>query len=304
MSTFSGRRILSMALLVTLAGTTGVAVAQQAAPPAPSSQGVVRSTGIPQRDTLIRMQRAVSITFTDTTMESCMKFLAEVTGADIEVMWTDDQNNYGLDKEKVVNFKVEKRTALETLEKLLEKGTTESTGPGGCTWQLSETGTLQVGPKERLNKFKRVELYSVKDLLLEIPNYTEAPEFDLQSVLQNSGQGSSQSPFRDNGDQQGTPTKPIEERVNDLIKLLTELVEPEQWVENGGDGASIRYYQGSLIVNGPDYVHRQLAGYPYWSQRATKYAMSKGRRYVTLGVDTSVAGLRGIENVRVTPPLP
>jgi hypothetical protein len=289
-----------LCLLGVLAGS---AWGQSAAAPS-APQGTMRSTGNPQRDTLIRMQRPISIVFTDTTLEASMKFIAEVTGADIEVMWTDDQNNVGLDKDKIINLRIEKRTALDTVEKLLEKATGESTGPGGCTWQVSETGTLQVGPKERLNKFKRVEIYSVQDLLLEIPNYTEAPEFDLQSVLQNSGQGSSQSPFRDNGDEDTTDRKPLQERVDDLIRLLTELVEPEQWIENGGDGASIRYYQGSLIVNGPDYVHRQLNGYPYWSQRATKYSMSKGRRYVTLGVDTSAAQLNGIANQKVTPPGP
>jgi len=270
------------------------------------SQPVIRGTGSPQRDTLVRLQRPITITFADTGLQDVMKFIAEVTGADIETMWADDQNSAGLDKEKTISLKVEKTTGLALIEKVLEKATTESTGSGGNTWQMSESGTLQVGPRERLNKFRRVEIYAVRDLLMELPNYTNAPDFDLSSVLQSSGQGGGgggQSPFRDKGDQTAN-VKPLRERIDELQKLLIDLVEPEQWLDNGGDGATIRFYQDTFIINAPDYVHRQLNGYPYWSQRATKIATVKGRRYVTLGVDTALAGLSGIENQPVTIPGP
>jgi hypothetical protein len=265
------------------------------------------TTGNPARDTLIRMQRTISINFTDTPMQDVMRFIAEVTGADMEVMWTDDQNSVGLDKEKTISLKADKTTGLDLLEKVLDKATTDSSGTGGNTWQMTENGTLQCGPKTRLNKFRRVEIYPVRDLLMDIPNYANAPEFDLQSVLQSSGQsggGGGQSPFRDTGNQGPATTKDLTKRVTELQNILTELVEPEQWVDNGGDAATIRFFQNTFIVNAPDYVHRQLNGYPYWSQRATKVSMVKGHRYVTLGVDTALAGLSGIENQPVSAPGP
>lgn len=43
---------------------------------------------------------------------------------------------------------------------------------------MSDTGAMQVGPCERLNKFKRTEIYDISDLVLEIPNYDNAPELD------------------------------------------------------------------------------------------------------------------------------
>ncbi len=69
------------------------------------------------------------------------------------------------------------------MEKVLDKAQTDATGHGN-SWQLTDSGTLQVGPKDRLNKFKYVKLYPIAGLLLEIPDYNNAPEFDLQSVLQ------------------------------------------------------------------------------------------------------------------------
>ncbi|MCX5688958.1 MAG: hypothetical protein NTV94_04090, partial [Planctomycetota bacterium] len=115
-------------------------------------------TGHPSRDTLIRMQRPISINFNETRLEDVMKFIAEVTGADMEPMWQDDQNTSGLEKDKLITLSAQKSTGLELLEKVLEKGTTDSSGSAGNTWQLTENGTLQCGPRERLNKFRRLEI--------------------------------------------------------------------------------------------------------------------------------------------------
>ena len=314
--------IRAVCLLTALAGTAvaQTAPANGATPPRLSQPGAGSKpaatvpaapvgqsglTGHPSRDTLIRMQRPISINFNETRLEDVMKFIAEVTSADMEPMWQDDQNTSGLEKDKLITLTAQKSSGLELLEKVLEKATTDSSGSAGNTWQLTENGTLQVGPRERLNKFRRLEIYPVRDLLMEIPSYGNAPEFDLQSVLQSSGQGGGgggQSPFRDNGDQGASSSRPLADRVTELQNVLTTLVEPDQWVDNGGDAATIRFFQNTFIINAPDYVHRQINGYPYWSQRATKVATVKGRRYVTIGVDTALAGLSGIENQQISGP--
>lgn len=265
----------------------------------------VRASSSPQRDTLVRLMRPVAVEFTETRLEDAMKYIADITQADIEVFWMDERNSTGLDKEAPITLKVERTTALALVEKVLEHATTDVTGTGGNTWQMSSSGAFQVGPKERLNKFKRIEIYNVQDLLLEVPDYVEAPEFDLQSVLQSTGQGGGgggQSPFRETGGQQGggLGTRPYQERLDDLVNLLTQLVETEQWVDNGGDGASMRPFQGNLLVNAPDYIHRQLNGYSYWPSSATKVASTNGRRYVTIGLDTSIAKVVGWDNVPIT----
>ncbi|CAG1005203.1 hypothetical protein PHYC_03207 [Phycisphaerales bacterium] len=298
-------RPAKFAVALALAALAGSALAQTATVPVSSPPMRVRASSSPQRDTLVKVMRPVAIEFTETRLEDVMRYLQEITQADIDVYWMDDRNTIGLDKETLVSLKVERATALSVLEKVLEKATGDATGTGGCSWQMSETGTLQVGPKERLNKYKRVEIYNVQDLLLEVPNYTDAPEFDLQSVLQSTGQqggGGGQSPFRETGGQGagGLGTRPYQERLDELVVLLTSLVEPEQWVDNGGDGASLRPFQGNLIVNAPDYVHRQLNGYPYWPSSATRVASTGGRRYVTIGLDTSLAKIVGFENTAVT----
>ena len=72
------------------------------------------------------------------------------------------------------------------------------------------------------------------------------------------------------------------------IRNKLEIVEPDGWEANGGTWGSIRYYQGTLIIRAPDFMHRQIGGYPFpirptGSARRT----SGGTRYVTFGAGFS-----------------
>lgn len=307
------RIIASLSILLTCSGLA-LAQAQPAATPAsapgapatasaPSPQGqpTLRLTGNPQRDTLIRMMRPVTISLKDTSLEAALRFVTDVTGADIEIMWADDRNATGLDKEQTISLEFQRGSALSLIDRILEKAG-DSSGAGSSTWQLSESGSLQVGPRSRLNQWKRVVLYPINDLLLELPRFGNAPELDLQNVLQQSGQGGGgggQSPFNDQ-DEETDPRRPLVERATEIVELLQQLIEPEQWVDNGGEGGSMRFFQGSLIVNAPDYMHRQLNGYPFWPKSSTRVASTNGRRYVSLGMDASLAKLVGFEQFPVS----
>lgn len=263
--------------------------------------GSFRSTGHPKRDTLLRMSKSLTVEFKNQRLEDVLVFIAEVTGADLEPMWVDDRHGTGMDKERTISLRADGEPALDLLEKVLEKSSDDGVGPGGFTWQLSPSGALQVGPRDRLNKYRRVEMYDINDLLLVLPTYNNAPEFDLQSVLQ-SNQGGGSSPFQQNQDQ-SEPLRPREDRARDVIDLLTALIEPEQWIDNGGDGGSIRYYAGTLIVNAPDYMHRQINGYSFWPSHTAGSAPG-GRRYVSLNMDAATSVLEGLNPVPVTAVVP
>ena len=83
-----------------------------------------------------------------------------------------------------------------------------------------------------------------------------------------------------------------------IISIITSTVEPEQWIDNGGDAASIKFWNGTLLVNAPDYIHRELAGYPYWPNSTAVSA--GGRRYVSLNMDTGAAKVDGFATSEVT----
>jgi len=293
MPVFRSRVVSSSALCLLLAA--GFALPVQAQQPATAPATARFNTGHPSRDTLLRLSRPISVDLQDKRLEDIMTFIQTSSSADIEPLWIDDRNPDGLDKDKLVTVKVDNVTFLSLIEKVLEKGR----GDGGeNTWQMSETGTIQLGPKERLNKTRRVQIYDINDLLMEIPNYSEVPQIDLQRALQASqgGGGGSQSPFRDNQgqDRQQQLLRDRKERSDEIIALIQSIVEPDQWIDNGGSGASVRLFQGTLIVNGADYIHRGINGYRYWPSTATNASMVNGRRYVTLTTDSGISKLLGI----------
>jgi hypothetical protein len=247
---------------------------------------------------LSKMQRKVTVEFKDQRLEDIVRFIQDYTQADIEPEWIGDNNNAGLDKDKTVTLKVENLPALDLLERVLLKAQDDALSENG--WQMTSYGTIQIAPKSVLNRDKRVVIYDINDLLLVVPRYTDVPAIDLQSVLGQGQGGSGQSPFT-GGNTTGTgadPVKPKEERIRDLQDLITSIVEPPQWVDNGGDGGTIRAYGNTLIVNAPDYMHRGIVGYDYWPHSTPK--MVNGRRYVSMTVDTGASTVDGIAQHPVT----
>ena len=255
----------------------------------------------PQRATALKLMRPIQVEFRDQRLEDVINFIREFTGADIEVMWMDDRNDNGLDPEQLITLNTRNRSALDAIEAVLIRATDEFSNDGN-QWQFTPDGILQIGPKARLNGEKRLEIYPIMDLVLEIPSYTNAPDFDLNTILQGAGGGGGgggQSPFEEN-EEDDVPRRTLQERVDELTALITETVEPEQWEQNAGDGASIRYWQGNLIINGPDYIHRQLTGYPWWPQRLTRVSTVNGQRWVSLNIDAPFARLNGFSQQEVS----
>lgn len=286
--------------IVAAIGLATPVLAQTTPAPAPAKapeQTSVVSTGDPAVDNFFRLSRTVTIKFEQQRLEDVMKYLVDFTGADIEVMWRDDQNAEGLDPEQTLTLDVKGVSCLTLLEKVLDKAQTEDQEN---TWQISKYGAIQVGPKSRLNKFKRTEIYDINDLLVELPRYAEVPAIDLQSVLQSGQGGSGQSPFKDDNDNKEQEHKTLKEKTDEVVNLIQKIVEPQQWVDNGGDAATVDQFRGTLIVTAPDYIHRQINGYPWFPSSRTTSGMTNGRRWVSLNVDTGVSTIDGFGQQPVT----
>lgn len=244
-----------------------------------------------QRQALLALSRPITLAVEDQPLSDLINYIAEVTGAELEPMYEDDFNAIGLDPEMEISIDVKGQSALAFLERVLSRAQSAA-GLGaadGYTWQLTEDGVVQIGPKERLNSFRRVEIYDILDLIIEIRDFPDAPAFDLQSVLSNSsGGGGGQSPFSSSNSNDDDRISQ-NDRANSIQDIITAIVEPEQWQIAGGDAATLTFFQGSLIVNAPDYIHRQLNGYPFWPSKLTRTTSVNGRRTVTLRPEPAIA---------------
>ncbi len=258
----------------------------------------------------------VTVEFPEMPARDVFNYLQTILGINIVGRYNDDRTAEGIDPETPITLNVVDQPALTVLEMILDQceALDEAT-----TWQL-RNGFVEVGTKSRLSAAgaRETRYYPIRDLLFEPPRFDNAPELDLDSALNQGGvggggrgggggggfgggggggfggggggggggrgggggsSGGGGSIFDNPEDEADRRTEL--EKAQEVIDLIIDIVEPEAWVENGGDWASIRYYQGTLIVRAPDYIQRQIGGYPFATRPLRQSVQSVGRRYVT-----------------------
>lgn len=216
-----------------------------------------------RHETMMKMMRGITIEFEGNRLEDVLDFFEEVADIQIDAKWLNDRSVTGLDKDFEVNLNIENMSVVNALERVLDRTIDEDMDR--ATWQLNNWGEVEVGPRSRLNARKYVRLYPVQDLLFEIPNFTEVPDLNIDDVLDQGGQGGGGGGGGifddDDSDQDLGPSE--REQVERLVRIIQTFVEEDQWDANGGDGGTIRFFRGSLVIRSPDYMHRALSGYDF-----------------------------------------
>lgn len=232
------------------------------------------------------LSQRISLDVTDQPVVDIFRFIADVTGAELEPIYLDDTRLDGIDPETTITIRANNIPALLVLERVLKRTESTENPASGYTWQFTESGTIEFGPKSELNRQQIVELYDISELLFVIPTFDNAPEFDLQSALQSSqGGGGGQSPFQ-GGQQDDDDDLDEEERFQRLVDLIQANIEPDEWTALGGNGASLTTFGNSMVVTAPDYIHRQINGYDFWPSRLQQARRVDGRSEVRILPDT------------------
>lgn len=130
---------------------------------------------------------------------------------------------------------------------------------------------VQVMTKRQANRNPVLRVYDVSDIVMRVPNFTSAPSFDLNEALSNTNSGGSGNSgggggggggggiFSDDDEDDDEDDEPTKAQSGESIaNLIRQTIEPDIWQENGGAYASVRFYDGRLIVNAPMYIHRQI----------------------------------------------
>lgn len=257
----------------------------------------------------------ISVQFQENSARDAIKHIETVLGINIIGRYSDDRTGMGLDPETPITLNVVNKPALTVLEMILD----QAAGDEESTWQLRD-GYVEVGTKERLasGSAREIRYYPIKDLLFTPPQFNNAPELDLNNALnqgQNqgggggggggagggSGGGGGGNQGNIFGNSQPEDPRPTEaELAEQIMDLITETVEPDGWEINGGTWATLRYYQGTLIIRAPDFIHRQIGGYPFAVRPVRVSAQAPGPRYVMFTGGLSNVELVSIETQRFT----
>lgn len=125
---------------------------------------------------------------------------------------------------------------LVTAVALLSRGEPAASQPRPAT-------SAEPGPAAVVATVTRV--YDVRDLLIDVPNFTDSPDIDLSPPIDRPAGEGAVFPGIGGGEDVG---KTREELVDDITRLIQETVEPESWQETGGSVGSVREIQGRLVV--------------------------------------------------------
>jgi len=253
----SRRLVLSIACAALCSLSASPAFAQGGATKLPPS------TVEAMQRTARQLSRPITVELTDARLEDVVQFISDFSGAQINAMWLDDRSSEGLDKDQEISISVNNVRVIDFIERTLEQASTDFSS---ATWQFSKDGrSVEIGPRARLNKVHYLKAYDINDLLFQLPDFNEFPTLDIDQVLnqgQQGGGGSSGSIFEDE-DEEDVNTKSAETLAQELTDLIQEFIEPDQWRDNGGDGGSVRFYNGYLLIDAPNYIHRLLGGLPF-----------------------------------------
>jgi uncharacterized membrane protein YgcG len=208
-------------------------------------------------------RRIVEARFENKTLGEAIEWIREVAGANLTVNWRALAES-GVTPDTQINL----RLYNVTLRKLLATVLTEA-GTGNSLTYLVDEGVIEITTQQLADARVYVKIYNIEDLLFEIPNFDNAPDFDLsQQQGQQGGGGSgnggsgsgSGSIFGSGGSQKDKEkVKTRDERAQELVDLIINTVRPEIWKENGGT-ASIRYFNGNLVISAPLSVHEMIGG--------------------------------------------
>jgi len=211
------------------------------------------------------LYRDLTVDFDQAPARDVFDYLGTALDINLVVRYADDRVGHGIDPALPIVLSARDTPAMVVLELVLE----QCSSVDQCTWQLRK-GFLEVGTKERLSvpAARVVRWYAVDELIFEPPDFDDSIDLRLDHAL--PGYGGYSGGVLGGGGYGGSikfstgtsGASPKAQRVQSLISFITDIVEPTAWTRNGGNRASINYRDGTLLINAPGYIQRQIFGHP------------------------------------------
>jgi hypothetical protein len=202
--------------------------------------------------------RLPEVKFESVSLSGCIDFYRDVSDANIHVNWRALES-IGIGRDMPVTLDL-RAVSLRTALRL----TLSQTDPANMTAVYIDEGVIEITTRDIADAQLITRTYFVDDLLMVIPDFY-GPDLNLESSQSTgsrssggSGDSSRGSIFDDN-DQDDEEITTKAERADELISLIQEIVQPNVWRDNGGV-ATIRYFNGNLIVTAPRSVHEAIGG--------------------------------------------
>lgn len=212
------------------------------------------------RETALKLKKTVPISFEANPLESVINYIRETTSANIFVNWPA-LTEAGIEQDTPISLTLSNVPAEKALQLVLQA--VSSQGFDEIGYSIIE-GVVTISTAEQLKRSTDLRVHDIRDLLVEVPDFNDAPEFDLTESLSNTssggggGGGGGGSIFGDEQDDQDEEQPTRLERIEDIIALIEETVgEFDDWEINGGD-SSVRELNSNLIIKTTSDNHRRV----------------------------------------------
>jgi len=207
------------------------------------------------------------INLEEVSAKRALEWWSNSTGIPLVANWRSLENQ-GVDPDKAISLKLRFIPAGKLLSLIIA----EMSPDIGIDMMYQITPWyVRILTREEANKQTVMRIFDIRDLLHSPPDFTNAPAFDLNSALSNTNSGGStgggggggggslgQGIFSQGMDNRKLNTKSAAERGEEIAQLVRDTIEPQVWQANGGEYASIKYFNGQLIVKAPLYVQAQI----------------------------------------------
>ena len=196
-------------------------------------------------------------------------FLRDVSGANLFVNWKSLEAA-GIDRNTPVTASLRNIKFSKALQIILDS-------VGGGQTKLGYTvdeGVITISTLDDLSKNVVARVYDIRDLIIDVPDFNDAPQFSLDASQNQGSQGGGGSGSGSGGASQGGVSNTLfagsgttgarqtgptrEELVESITKLIEDTVSTDTWKDNGGSVGALRELQGQLIVTQTPENHRQL----------------------------------------------
>ena len=213
---------------------------------------IVSKSLTPREATAALMEKRITLESRGSTLEDTLAALGAMAGVKIEPLWEPQGASVGLKKDLELEVSLQNVTTRAALERIAEIVGREGEP---TTWQVLPDGRLQFGTKASLDRFQERRIYDVRDLGGATPQFLGAPRFNFNGALQQGGGGGS---IIGEPEDREVGRRSEQDTFQTIKELIQETIESDQWIERGGSGGSIRFYNGTFIVVAAPYVHRAL----------------------------------------------
>jgi hypothetical protein len=191
------------------------------------------------------------LNFAGVTFGDAMDFLRDVSGSNLHVNWAAVEA-VGVGRDTIINLRLRNIPLRKVLQLVLSEA-----GAGDLLAYYVDDDVIEVTTRELADHDLITRIYPVDDLIMAVPDFV-GPDLSLQGS--SVGGSSSGSIVTNTGSAENNKDNMTrQERAEELIKVITDVIKPDIWQVNGGT-AAIRFFNGSLIVTAPRSVHEALGG--------------------------------------------